>query len=73
MQMEAHPYDSVFVQAPERAVVFYVVDIFKPEFSNNSCQGQDMGLGTCAVKSEGLCGEMLEFNSLSLFCANASN
>lgn len=49
--MEAHPYDSIFVQAPGRAIVFYVVDIFKPEFSNNSCQGQDMGLVTCAVKS----------------------
>lgn len=53
--------------------MFYVVDIFKPEFSNNSSQGQDMGLGTCAVQSEGLCGEMLKFYSLSLFCANASN
>lgn len=65
--MEAHPYDSIFVQAPGRAIVFYVVDIFKPEFSNNSCQDQDMGLVTCAVKSEGLCGKMLEFNSLFLF------
>lgn len=40
--------------------MFYVVDIFKPEFSNNSCQGQNMGLGTCVVQSEGLCGEMLD-------------